>query len=79
MSRGGDRLVKKVSGAGGGARATRVRNRRQTRGARPLVIEAAEVVGITDPDAMNVPVGARATQGIGELIRALLDLGVRDS
>ncbi|MEA3088957.1 MAG: glycerate 2-kinase [Caballeronia sp.] len=41
------------------------------------VVETAEVVGITDPDGMAVPVAERSTLGMGEAIRALLDLGVR--
>ena len=76
MSRGGDRFVRRVPGAGGRARDAAYGIVERPEG-RTAVIEAAEVVGITDPDAMKVPVGARATQGIGELIRALLDLGVR--
>src|ERR1700744_6707570 len=41
------------------------------------IIETAEVVGITDPVGMGVPVEARSTRGMGEAIRALLDTGVR--
>jgi glycerate 2-kinase len=41
------------------------------------IIETAEIVGITDPVGMGVPVEARSTQGMGEAIRALLDAGVR--
>jgi glycerate kinase len=41
------------------------------------VIEAAQIVGITDAEGMQVPVGARSTRGVGELIRALLDDGIR--
>ena len=41
------------------------------------VLEAAQIVGITDAAGMSVPVGARTTRGLGELIRALLDQGVR--
>jgi glycerate kinase len=76
MSRGGDRLVRKVAGAGGRAR-NAAYGIVETPEGRTAVIEAAEVVGITDPDGMNTPVGGRATQGIGEMIRALLDLGIR--
>lgn len=42
------------------------------------VIEIAQVVGITDAVAMSVEAGARSTTGIGVLMRALLDRGVRD-
>ena len=41
------------------------------------VIEAAQVVGITDREGMAVAVGRRSTRGIGELVVALLDQGVR--
>jgi glycerate 2-kinase len=35
------------------------------------------VVGITDPDGMRVPVADRSTRGVGELVRTLLDDGIR--
>jgi glycerate kinase len=41
------------------------------------VMEAAQVVGITDPAAMRVPVARRSTLGIGELMRHALDQGIR--
>jgi len=41
------------------------------------VLEAAQVVGITDRDGMSVAVGRRTTRGVGELVAALLDQGVR--
>ncbi|WP_323118857.1 glycerate kinase [Burkholderia alba] len=41
------------------------------------LVETAEIVGITDPVGMSVPVDARSTRGMGEAIRALLDEGVR--
>lgn len=41
------------------------------------VVEAAQIVGITDASGMRAPVSQRDTRGIGELIRALLDQGVR--
>ena len=41
------------------------------------IIETAEIVSITDPVGMGVPVEARSTRGMGEAIRALLDAGVR--
>jgi glycerate 2-kinase len=41
------------------------------------VIEVAQVVGITDTAAMATPVGARSTRGVGDLIVALIDGGVR--
>jgi glycerate 2-kinase len=41
------------------------------------VIEIAQVVGITDAEGMKVPIGARSTRGVGELMGVLLDLGIR--
>jgi glycerate 2-kinase len=41
------------------------------------VIEVAQVVGITDAAGMRIPVGARSTRGVGELVRASLDAGLR--
>ena len=41
------------------------------------VIEAAQVVGITDRGGMSVDVGQRTSRGVGELVTALLDQGVR--
>ena len=41
------------------------------------VVEVAQVVGITDPAGMAMAVGNRTTHGVGELMVALLDRGVR--
>jgi glycerate kinase len=41
------------------------------------VIEAAQVVGITDRDGMSIDVGRRTTRGVGETVMKLLDQGVR--
>lgn len=46
-------------------------------GVDTAVIEVAQVVGITDAGAMRVPVRDRSTRGLGELVRLLLDRGVR--
>lgn len=46
-------------------------------GADTAVIEVAQVVGITDAAAMRVPVRNRSTRGLGELLRLLLDRGIR--
>lgn len=46
-------------------------------GARTAVIEVAQIVGITDASAMMAPVLARSTRGVGDLVRALLDSGIR--
>jgi glycerate kinase len=65
-----------VCGAGGAAIAAGVGLLDDAPGGT-AVIEVAQVVGITDPDGMAVPVGQRTTRGVGELIVALLDRGVR--
>ncbi len=41
------------------------------------VIEAAQVVSITDPQGMAIGIENRSTEGMGELIAALLDQGLR--
>jgi glycerate 2-kinase len=65
-----------VRGAGSAALAARVGLLDDTPGGT-AVIEVAQVVGITDPSGMAVPVGRRTTRGVGELVVALLDRGVR--
>jgi len=42
-----------------------------------VVIEAAEVVGLTDAVGTGVDVEQRSTRGVGELIRVALDAGAR--
>jgi len=76
LSRGGERRVRSVSGAGRARRAAAYGIVAAPEGAT-AIIEAAEIVGITDPDGMAVAVSARSTGGVGELIVALLDAGVR--
>ncbi|MEO8305775.1 MAG: glycerate kinase [Betaproteobacteria bacterium] len=76
LSRGGERRDLHVSGAAGGQRAAAYGIVDAAAG-RTAVIEIAEIVGITDPDGTAVPVTRRATQGVGEMIRALLDTGIR--
>jgi glycerate kinase len=46
-------------------------------GGATAVLEAAQVVAITDRDGMAVPVAARSTTGLGRQLRALLDEGLR--
>jgi glycerate kinase len=41
------------------------------------VIEVAQVVGITDEKAMAMVIDDRSTRGVGDLIKALLDAGMR--
>lgn len=76
LSRGGERRGRSVSGAGGAQRAAAYGIVAAPEGTT-AIIEVAEIVGITDPDGMAVAVSARSTGGVGELIVALLDAGVR--
>ena len=77
LSAGGERRQAQVPGAAGGPLSAGFGI--VERDGRPVaIIETAQVVGITEPAGMAVPVGERATQGMGELIRHALDLGVRD-
>lgn len=76
LSRGGERRQHQVTGAGGRPRAAAY-GIVETPEGRTAVIEAAEIVGITDPDGLSVPVTARSTIGIGEMLRLLLDTGIR--
>ena len=41
------------------------------------IIEVARIVGTADSAAMAVPASVRSTRGVGELLRALLDAGLR--
>ena len=73
LSAGGTRRTIAVHGASGATREAAL-------GLLPdggAIVETAEIVGITDPVGMGVPVIARSTIGMGEAIRALLDEGVR--
>ncbi len=76
LSRGGERAIRSVTGAGGRPRAAAYGVLNET-GGRTAVIEVAQIVGITDPEGMAAPVAQRTTRGVGELLRALLDDGVR--
>ena len=73
LANGGTRRTLTVAGAALAARDAAV----GLLDARTAVVETAEIVGITDPAGMRVPVDARSTRGIGEAIRMLLDDGVR--
>jgi glycerate kinase len=85
MADGGEGTLDAMLSAGGGRRMLNVRGAAAARrdAATGLlddggaIIETAEVVGITDPDGMAVPVTERSTLGMGEAIRALLDSGAR--
>ncbi|MDR5757048.1 glycerate kinase [Caballeronia sp. LZ035] len=85
MADGGEGTLDAMLAAGGERRLLNVRGAAAARrdAATGLladggaIIETAEVVGITDPDGMAVPVTERSTLGMGEAIRALLDSGAR--
>jgi glycerate kinase len=76
LSRGGQRRTMNVSGAGGRQRAAAYGIVAAPEGSTAIV-EAAQIVGITDGDGMTTAVTARSTRGMGEMIAALLDEGVR--
>jgi glycerate 2-kinase len=74
LSRGGQRRSCRVTGAAG----TRVDAAYGWMNDGPTaVIEAAQVVGLTDTAGTAVDVEHRSTRGVGELIRAVLDAGIR--
>ncbi|MDR6502389.1 glycerate kinase [Burkholderia ambifaria] len=73
LAGGGTRRSLRVAGASLAARDAAV----GVIDARTAIVETAEIVGITDPVGMSVPVDARSTRGMGEAIRTLLDDGVR--
>ncbi|MDQ2963847.1 MAG: glycerate kinase [Pseudomonadota bacterium] len=75
LSRGGMRRTARVAGAAGApldAGFGLIDN------GATAVIEIAQVVGLTDAAAAAVPVERRSTRGLGELVRLLLDAGVRN-
>jgi len=76
LTRGGERKTREVTGAGGSKRNAAYGVVGAAQG-MTAIVEAAEIVGITDPDGMAVDVTSRSTVGMGEMIRALLDAGVR--
>ncbi|MDB5786110.1 glycerate kinase [Caballeronia mineralivorans] len=85
MADGGEGTLDAMLAAGGERRVVNVRGAASKRrdAATGLladgsaIVETAEVVGITDPDGMAVPVTERSTLGMGEAIRTLFDLDVR--
>jgi glycerate kinase len=75
LSHGGTRRTARVAGASGApldAGFGLIDN------GATAVIEIAQVVGLTDVAAAAVPVERRSTRGLGELMRLLLDAGVRN-
>jgi len=75
LSRGGERRSRAVSGASGAPIDAAYG---MIDGGRTAVIEAAQVVGLTDRTGTSVDVEQRGTRGVGELIRTALDAGARD-
>src|SRR5271166_1443737 len=73
LSAGGQRLSARVSGAAGAP----VDAAYGLIADNTAVIETAQVVGLTDASAVAQAVEHRSTQGVGELMRRLLDLGIR--
>ncbi|HEY9824835.1 MAG TPA: glycerate kinase [Stenomitos sp.] len=49
----------------------------QMGGHSAVVIEVAQVVGITNPRAMQLPITQRTTVGVGQLIQCALDQGIQ--
>jgi glycerate 2-kinase len=74
VSRGGERRTCAVTGA---AAAHVDAAYGWLRDGATAVIEAAQVVGLTDPSGTAVDVEQRSTKGVGELIRVALDAGAR--
>jgi glycerate kinase len=75
LARGGTKRHARVTGAGGEPvdAASGLLGDGKT-----VVIEAAQVVGLTDRNGVSVDVERRTTRGLGELIREYLDSGARD-
>jgi glycerate kinase len=73
LTGGGERRVLTVRGAAGPVREAAT----GLLADGSAIVETAEIVGITDPVGMGVPVEARSSRGMGEAIRALLDASVR--
>jgi glycerate kinase len=73
LASGGQRCSARVSGAAG----TPVDAAYGLIAGDTAVLESAQVVGLTDARATAHPVEARSTRGLGELLRLLLDAGVK--
>ena len=72
----GRRLTRTVTGAGGAPIIAAYGIIKQSEGAT-AIIEIAQIVSITDPVGMMGSVGSRSTFGVGQLIKLLLDDGIR--
>jgi glycerate kinase len=75
LCRGGRRGGARVTGAGGAPLEAAFG---LIDGDATAVLEAAQVVGLTDAAGTAVAVEQRSTRGLGELMRQLLDAGVRN-
>ena len=75
LSRGGQHLTARVGGASG---KTVEASYGVVSEGRTAIIEAAQIVGLTDPDGTAIDVEQRSSRGVGELIRKLLDSGLRE-
>ena len=73
LSAGGRRCSARVSGAAG----TAINAAYGLLAADAAIIETAQVVGLTDASATAHAVEQRSTRGVGELMRRLLDAGIR--
>ena len=73
LSRGGQRLTARVTGAAG---KTVEAGYGIVGEGKIAIIEAAQIVGLTDPDGTAIDVEQRSSRGIGELMAKLLDSGV---
>src|ERR1700676_2646284 len=73
LSRGGQRLTARVTGA---AAKTVEAGYGIVGEGKIAIIEAAQIVGLTDPDGTAIDVEQRSSRGVGELIRKLLDGGL---
>jgi glycerate 2-kinase len=73
LSAGGQRLSARVSGAAGAAVAAAY----GVIAPGTAIIEVAQVAGLTDASAVGRAVEERSTRGLGELMRQLLDTGIR--
>src|SRR5260370_12469416 len=73
LSRGGQRLTVRVTGA---ADKTVEAGYGIVGEGRIAIIEAAQIVGLTDPDGTAIDVERRSSRGVGELMTKLLDGGL---
>jgi glycerate kinase len=73
LSRGGQRLTARVTGAAG---KTVEAGYGIVGEGKIAIIEAAQIIGLTDPDGTAIDVEQRSSRGVGELMAKLLDGGV---